>query len=233
MGIKVDIKKLVPGSIVEMFILEDTADIPQYTFRFHPGTNEYFTNIVWQGVTYVAFPVKAEGFEKQSSGTMPRPKITVANVGAIISSSMKNFDDFVGAKVTRKRTLVKYLDAANFPGGNPTEDPTQEFTDEIWYIDRKVNENKLFVEFELSSPWDSIGVLLPRRQVISNMCNWRYRSAECGYAGPDVADINDNVNGVDPGYNGIDQCGKRLDSCKLRFGRNSLPFGGFPSVGYL
>jgi lambda family phage minor tail protein L len=72
--------------------------------------------------------------------------------------------------------------------------------------------------------------MLPRRQVVQNVCAWRYRSAECGYTGGAVADINDQPT-TDPAR---DQCGKRLASCKLRFGQYAeLPFGGFPAAGLI
>jgi hypothetical protein len=37
-----------------------------------------------------------------------------------------------------------------------------------------------------------VGVMLPRRQVIANVCQWVYRGGECGYTGPPVADADDN-----------------------------------------
>jgi len=84
------------------------------------------------------------------------------------------------------------------------------------------------VEFELSSPLDLVGVMLPRRVIIQNVCPWVYRGAECGYAGSTYFDTNDNP----VGSLGQDVCGKRLASCKARFGTNGvLPFGGFPSCG--
>jgi phage-related protein len=76
--------------------------------------------------------------------------------------------------------------------GQAAADPHAKFPDEIWYVDRKSNENRSVVEFELASKFDLVGVVLPRRQIIANVCQWRYRSAECGYTGPPVADANDN-----------------------------------------
>jgi phage-related protein len=95
-------------------------------------------------------------------------------------------NDLGGAKVVRIRTLKKYLD------GQAGADPHAKFPDEIWYVDRKSNENRAVVEFELASKFDLVGVMLPRRQIIANVCQWKYRSAECGYTGPPVADANDN-----------------------------------------
>jgi lambda family phage minor tail protein L len=39
------------------------------------------------------------------------------------------------------------------------------------------------VEFELAASFDLAGIRAPRRLCIANLCNWVYRSAECGYIG--------------------------------------------------
>jgi len=228
--IKSDIQKLEPGSVVDLFEI-DLTSLGGGLLRFHPGKNSLISDIVWGGNTYIAFPIHAEGFEATGNGRMPRPIVRAANVTGLISSALRDFDDLIGCKVTRRRTLAKYLDAVNFPGGlNPSADQTQEFPPEVWFVDRKAAETKMMVEFELAASWDVQGVLLPRRQAIANTCNWRYRGADCGYAGDPVADSMDN-----PTANPLlDSCGKRLASCKLRFGEFAvLPFGAFPAVGML
>ena len=228
MTIASDLQKLAPGALIELFILDATALGGDVT-RLHAGTNELRASVVWQGATYAPFPIEASGFELSGRGALPQPKVRVANVTGLITALCMELNDLVGAKFTRKRTLVKYLDAVNFTGGvNPTADATQEFPDEIWYVNRKAEENKVFVEFDLAAAFDVQGVKLPRRQVIANVCSWLYRGPECGYAGGAVADINDVATTVLAN----DQCGKRLASCKLRFGEFAeLPYGGFPGAG--
>jgi hypothetical protein len=69
------------------------------------------------------------------------------------------------------------------------------------------------VSFELASKFDLAGVMLPKRQVIANICQWKYRSTECGYTGTDYYNINDEpVNTL-----AEDKCGKQLSSCAARF----------------
>lgn len=111
---------------------------------------------------------------------------------------------------------------------NPAADPTAEFPVDIFYIDRKASETREVVEFELASSFDVAGVQLPRRQIVQNVCTWRYRGAECGYTGTNYFDANDAAVGT----LALDVCGKRLSSCKVRFGANDpLPFGSFPAAG--
>lgn len=403
-----EIQKLEPSAIIELFELDATA-FGGDLLRFHAGTNGVRQNLVWQGNTYTAFPVQASGFDMSGNGQLPRPKLQVANVTGAITLLVLTYDDLLGAKVTRKRTMAKYLDAVNYPSrrnllrystdfssvwasstatrnvnaavapdgsatamklvpntslsaksvefyqlnittagvaytlsvyakaagydrvvlwwpntgaantfdlsagtligsggatgsivsvgdgwyrctstytqptangpaarfyiaqpgttgsaawtvaadgvsgiylwgaqleagsaateyqaigatfnGNPTADPAAEFPDDVFFIDRKATETRDVVEFELAAAFDVAGVQLPRRQIIQNVCTWRYRGTECGYTGTNYFDANDQP----VGSVGLDVCAKRLGSCKARFGANSpLPFGSFPAAG--
>ena len=163
-------------------------------------------------------------------------------------------NDLGGAEVRRIRTLAKYLDSENFGVNklaitqgadflvtqsgdnlefndvvtNATADPNARFPDERWFIDRKSSETRDSVTFELASKFDLAGQKIPRRQIIANICQWKYRSSECSYTGTDYYDVNGNEVSTEA----QDVCGKRVASCKLRFGENAeLPFGSFPGAG--
>ena len=94
------------------------------------------------------------------------------------------------ARVTVHRTYAHYLDAENFPDGNPGADPTADSI-EVWYIDSKSAENDTTVQFKLSSPVDVTGQRLPARQMLSR-CAWclqgQYRGSDCGYTGTNYFD---------------------------------------------
>lgn len=228
MSIAADIQSLSPGAIIDLFELDATNIDGNTIVRWCNYVNEKGTDVIWDGNTYTRIPVKADGFEKSSDGKQPRPKLTVSNVGGIVGNFTRGLDDLVGAKVTRIRTFVKYLDADNFVSGNPQADPNVAFPIEVWGIDRKASENPIQIVFELASSLDLSGVKLPNRQVTQNSCWWQYRSGECGYTGPAVATRNDEPTNIDE----LDDCGKRIESCKLRFGENNeLPIGCFPGVG--
>ncbi len=227
-AIHAEIQKLAPSAVIELFVL-DLSLFGQGMVYFHAGTNALQQRLVWQGKAYDAFPIQVEGFEFNGNGQIPRPKLKVANVTGAITALVLAYQDLVGAKITRKRTLAKYLDAVNFPGGvNPTADLSAEFADDIYYIDRKSRETRDVIEFELAASFDLEGVNLPRRQIVQNVCPWRYRSSECGYTGTQYFDANDQLVNA----SSQDICGKRLSSCQARFGQTSeLPFGGFPAAG--
>lgn len=227
--LRAEIQSLSPSALIELFVLDMTNTTSGGILYFHAGTNGLSQPIVWQGQTYEPWPVKAEGFDYTTQGTLPRPKFFVANIGGVFSGEVSANNDLVGCKLTRKRTLAKFLDAVNFPSGNANADASQEFPDEMWFIDQKVTENRYQIEFALSSVFDLMGVQLPFREVIKNSCPWRYRGAECGYTGPYI-DVNDAVT-TNPAE---DTCPKFLKSCKARCGTygsaDVLPFGGFPGA---
>ncbi len=230
-----ELQKIVPSSVIELFVLElnTTQHGVSDTYRFHAGANmDSNGELVWAGNTYQRFPIEAEGFEYSGNGQLPRPKVRVSNIlGTITAILLTLPSGLEGAKFTRIRTLARYIDAVNFPGGvNPygTPDPTAAFPSEVYFIDRKTSENRDVVEFELAAAFDLAGVRAPKRQCIANICQWVYRSAECGYTGSSYWDANDNVATT----LAADVCGKRLSSCKLRFGDTAqLPFGSFPGIG--
>ncbi|KHE03515.1 phage minor tail protein L, partial [Citrobacter braakii] len=136
-------------------------------------------------------------------------------------------------KVTIHDTLAQYLDAKNYPEGNPSADPQQEKL-KVFYIDAKSTETNEVVAFTLSSPMDLQGVMIPTRQLHS-LCTWcirnKYRSGDgCDYAGTRYFDKNNNPVS-DPS---LDECNGTLTACKLRFGENNeLSFGGFPGTSLI
>lgn len=224
MTVRSDVQQLAPLELVEMFVWDATAigGSPPI-LRWHAGTRkDGVTPIVWQGQTYEAMAIEATGFETNASGKLPRPTLRAGNIGGLLGAYLRSMADGLGAKVTRRRTLGKYLDAVNFPGGNPYANPATSFPDEIYYVARKVAENPVFIEIELAAKFDVMGIMLPRRQVIASVCQWVYRSTECSYAGAPILN--------DPVFPGQDKCGKLLDSCKLRFGQfGVLRTSAFPA----
>ena len=429
-----EIQSLSPSALVELYELDTTIYPDGGVFYFHAGTNKLTQPVVWQGKSYLPLPIEASGFELSSKGTLPRPKLAVANIGGIFSAEVISHDDLIGCKITRRRTFARFLDSDNFPGflgygllcsgtnghvsvpsastlqvtgnlticvkvkptsfatqgsiihkafggeysvrmntngtisflwgtsgnnavpsqtvnstgvltlneynyivirrntttplisitvndvtntaaptysaaavstspvtigsgfygdfngvidnvmifarvissadvtlysqdkaisenllrlklefeqgltdssgnnnhgsavgtvqyvkineANPEANPNQYLPDEIWYIDRKVLENRYVIQFELASAMDLNGVRLPYREVIQNACVWKYRSAECGYTGTSYFDSNDKPTTEDKDF-----CSKRLNGCRLRFGTGqTLPYGGFPGA---
>lgn len=227
--ITADAQQLEPGGRVTVYELDASSfGADQLFFHQHLQTGV----IWWQGQEYGAWPIEATGFER-TSDQPPNPRLRVSNIDGRIGALCLMFDDMVGARIIRRQTLVKYLDAANFPDGNPTADPNEHFLDEIWFIERKVSDDFETVEFELTTAIDLNGEQLPGRQILT-LCGWLirggYRGPYCTYNGSAYFDINDNPVS-DPAR---DVCAGLVRSCKKRFGENNpLPHGGFPAAGLL
>ncbi len=230
--------KLEVSAKIELLVLDATV-VGAGVYYFINETNALSAPVVWQGQAYTPYPIFASGFEQRGDGPLPRPKLRVGNVLGLMGVLTRDYSRLEGTKVVRKRTLAKYLDAVNFAGGtNPSADSTAHYPDDVWYIDRMSLRTKELCEFELASPLDLAGVMLPRRQIQTRACCWRYRSSECGYTGLPVADANDValvLNPANPSASlALDRCGHRLKSCEMRFGAGAaLPFGGFPGAGVL
>lgn len=236
-----ELQKINPSSLIELFELTLTESLhgADQTYRFHNGSSDVGTqDIIWDGNTYTKYPIQVEGFEYNAeSSSLPRPTLTISNVfGAITTlilaaNNKTPGNDLTGAKLVRIRTLVRYIDAANFEDDtNPygTPDTTATLPTETYYLARKVVENRDTAQFEAAASFDLATVKAPKRQCNQNLCPWIYKGAECGYSGTNYFDENDNSTIIAAD----DKCGKRLSSCQIRFGTNAeLPFGGFPSIG--
>ncbi|MGK3370204.1 phage minor tail protein L, partial [Citrobacter youngae] len=169
MSLNSDYQKLEPGSVVRLFDVDGTAFGVSDVLRFHAhniahtpeeiaaaGGDENklpAKSIWWQGQEYKAWPCQIEGIETSTDGSSAQPKLSVANLDSSITALCLAYDDLLQAKVTIHDTLAQYLDAKNFPGGNPSTDPTQEKL-KVFYIDAKSSETNEVVEFTLSSPMD-------------------------------------------------------------------------------
>lgn len=253
--LKNDIQKLEPGSLVTLIELDCTSfggDVLYFHGHNISHSSEYIKNnlqvdglnwyvedsalqaipIIWQGITYSAWPCQVEGIESDSSGQPTSPSLSVGNIDGSISSLCIFFDDLLQAKVVIHQTLSKYLDSANFDQPNPDADPTQEVV-ETWYIDSKTQEDNQTVSWRLSNPADVSGQIIPAR-LITGICEWalrgEYRGPDCGYTGSAMFDENDNPTD-DPSE---DKCPGFMNSCKIRFGETEpLSYGGFPAANLI
>ncbi len=190
-----ELQKINPSNIVELFQLQlDSAIHGANTIHyFHNGVSENNNgNIIFDNIEYERMPIEASGFEFNGK-QLPRPKLAVSNIlGTITTLLLTLPQGLEGAKVTRIRTLERYIDHINFDIGdilsedgsailgeddslisqessdNPhgTPDPTATFPNEVYFIDRKIMETRDVVQFELTASFDLQGVRLPKRQVL-------------------------------------------------------------------
>ena len=175
-----ELQKINPSSKIELFELQLDTNLHGNNdiFRFHNGANLNANGeIVWQNNSYQRFPVEASGFEYTSKGMIPRPTFRVSNVLSTITALMIQVNavtpgnDLIGAKFTRRITLASALDNVNFASGtNPFGTPSSnEYPQEIFFIDRKVSEDRNVVQFELTNVLDIQNKRIPARLVTRNL----------------------------------------------------------------
>lgn len=190
-----ELQKPNVDNIIELFQLElnTTMHGVSETHYFHNGVGTLNdAELIFANNQYKRMPIEASGFEFNGK-QLPRPTLKVSNVFGDITTILLTLPQGLeGAKVTRIRTLRRYIDDINFEGGdilledsslllqeddslvdlesgqNPfgTADSTATFPDEIFFIDRKSAENRAEVVFELAASFDLDGVRLPKRQVL-------------------------------------------------------------------
>ncbi len=245
MTVLIESRALNTSPIVSLFELDLTI-YGQGILRFISGWNEDSADgsVYFNGNKYFGTAIKAEGFEWSGSGQPATPKLTIATTNidgtpnTALLSLINDYNNIQGCKVTRIRTYSKFLD-----GGSGAGALVRNFTKDIYIIDRKTQENKYVVEFELSSVLDQTGNTLPKNTVVGSYCPWkpRYRNSTntawvypfgddaCPYNGATIYK-EDGTTTTDPLE---EKFSKRVETCcKPRFGAtNVLPFGGFPGAG--
>lgn len=233
MTIEEDKQSLTPGRRIELFEFDATEQ---------GGTVYYFVSsyveeqpLVWQGNSFTPLPIFASGFEMNGKGSFPQPRLRLSNVLFLPGAIINDIGDPLGAKITRWVTFADYLD----DGASP--DPDEHFMPQVFYVERKTAQNRIFVEFQLASIIDQEGRYLPKRQIIRDTCSFIYRTydastgefnytkATCPYTGDKMVTNTGEVT-LNPTE---DKCGKRLSDCRKRFGEVPLPYGGFPAVARL
>lgn len=234
MSIAADVQSSCPGTLVVLFDVDLTplgGEILRYVSGTLPGANPgEYQPVRWRGNVYMPAPFEASGYETNGRSALPTPTLRMGS-SRELSSLLRQFGDCVGMQVTRWRTFSKYLD------GQPLADPNAHFQPDVFLISRKVSQSKVATEFELAAAMDQQGKKLPARQILRDVCTWRYRSwntetgafdyaeALCPYTG----NAYYNIAGQ-PCAAAQDLCGKRLSDCELRFGSAPLPTSAFPGV---
>ena len=131
-----EIQKQDPGSaLIELYVLEYSSNNFAYFFG---GLDEDLSPIQFRDTngtvrTYQAIPIDAADFSVQSDGSMPRPELSIGNVGNVLTNAIGGLDyeDLIGQRLTKRTTLEKYLVGE---AGDTT--PPLEFPKQTYIIDR-------------------------------------------------------------------------------------------------
>lgn len=181
------------GEEIELFAIDCRAIMSDSTAVSYFCSNvKHGTSVQWKGVkydpvipgygvadptnivTYIPISITATGFEATSQGSLPSPKLTISNIGTSLAGPMftlmRDYDDLLGAKLVRWKTFGKYLYGAT--GVNYGA----HFPPDVYVLNRKLAHNPRYVEWELSPEIDATGVMLPKRLILRDSCQLRYRT---------------------------------------------------------
>ena len=240
-----------PGSaLVDLFEIE-VGDTTLFLFPgLLDGTDTvYFSSVDGSELNeYLAIPMEFQGMEMSSDGVQARPTLTVANIVGAASASgsdttlykelaainLLSNSQFIGKKVTRRRTLAENLQESGDTAAVQEEMPLA-----IYIIERIESENNVVVSFELSSPFDLEGVQIPNRIVIGKYCSWEYQGVwlnqrgGCPWQGNGRLKYADGAGGVNSGYFFFDKDDRPCVHTSVTFGSYSSPHDTDDLVQYL
>lgn len=149
------------GGLVELYVL-DLTQIGGSLYRFSPNAKANGTGLIWQGHLYTPMPIMTQGWDLSGSGSLPRPTLSISNVGHILINSIATLGDLVGGSLTRYRTLEQFLD------GGPSADPNAFLPPDVFMIEQLLEQTNVSITWQLSSILDRFGMQLPRRQVLKD-----------------------------------------------------------------
>ncbi len=129
-------------------------------------------------------------------------------ISLLDSVELQSNDDLLGSTVVYRTTLLSHVKKASdsdfdeYKAGSTGPTDPVEFPSQTFIIERVASEDNLLVEFELASPFDIQGRVVPAREAIGRYCSWEYqgirnnRPGGCSwYLNSDgrYFDVNDNV----------------------------------------
>lgn len=157
MPLTADIQSLqVQSPVVELYKVDCTA-LGGAVYYVTPHTETSGAAVEWDGVTHNVLPISSTGWDISSSGTQPKPQITVSNITADFLAPIITLGDMVGAEVTRTRTFAKHLDGGSDP------DTSVFFPVDRFLIEKKLKQDNIAVTWQLTSKLDRMGMTFGRK----------------------------------------------------------------------
>lgn len=179
------VKSLTPAQLKEFPKLEQSAMIELFTldlsafggeiYHICNQPNEKGQPIVFNGISYMPYPIEASGFAINSQGAATRPTLSVSNMYGLVTALVES-NGIVGAKVIRRQVYARHLDAVNFINGNDNADENA-VAISLFVVESVKSLNKNLATLELAIPSESDGIKIPRRIIISNTSPSAYKSS--------------------------------------------------------
>ena len=130
-----ELQQTNPSAIIDLYELELVEGLHYATgnplgittvYRWHSGVAQNSQGeLVFNSNTYSQMPIEAEGFDYKGSSqksSLPRPTLRISNLLSTVSTILAEINgitphnDLIGAKVTRFRTMAKFISSTNLSG---------------------------------------------------------------------------------------------------------------------
>lgn len=234
MTVREHVQQFSLGAEITLYEI-DLQDFGLGIIRLAPYTDGQNDIISFGGNQFFPHPIKAEGFEANATGSLPRPHVTIANLDGSFTTLVEQNDDLHGGGLTRIRTYERYLDNGVEPDGG------QHLPLDLYLLSHKIEHTNEQISWECRASIDQENSFLPGRVMIQSYCNhetrrwdsnsstFDYSGATCPYVGsPKDIDGNDTTPDAEVFSKRLGTC------CKARFGANGiLPTRAFPGVARL
>lgn len=149
-----------------------------YTVFDYDGANNnlyyagYDADVVFDGVTYLKFPITHDQIGENTAAEIDQVKITVSNVTRSIQQYLESYD-LRGKRVSIKQVFIDHLTDATC------------FLEDFFYID-SYSADVQSAQFTCTGKFDVLQLRIPARKFWRNYCPWRFKGTECAYAGAET-----------------------------------------------
>lgn len=227
------LESLYPGEIMTL-VEVDATKFGGQVYRFHNENIAYSTeellkaisdglqvkNITFMGEEFGPRPFGLSGITMSTDGKVDKPKLIISNIDAKASALIRAYHGLMQAKVT---IWIIVRDLLNDDGTVDDGD----YRKLVFYIERPDSVDQQKASFEMTSPFDMDGIMVPAR-LTQTVCYWAQRGwyksgIGCMYNGSNGYYDKDGNKVDDPAS---DSCPGLVSSCKLRYKDEPLDFGG-------
>jgi len=230
------VQGLEPGEKVELFELDLNGAGYDVKIYWTPSRQDGLT-LKWRGKDYVSRPIMFSGSKKSAQDKPSEPTLSVSNIDTGGYSLLEQYNELLGAKMTRWTTFTKFLDTFLDGTVNPNANGLATYLPEIWLIEQLSDSDPTVIQWRLKSPLDFRDKQLPGRRAYSGICTRNYRVwngtsfdypavKACPYAGSTYFK-RDGTTTLAPA---LDECTFDLEGCNLRFPGQDLPGWFFPGL---
>jgi lambda family phage minor tail protein L len=157
---------------------EENKPVFLYTIYDYDGSsnNLYFTsydtNLTFDSVEYVRFPITHDQTGENSSGEIDNIRLRVANTNRAIQYYLELYD-WSGKKVKITTVFANTIDDADIK------------KEDIYYISDYLSTQDV-AEFTCTSKFNVLQIKIPSRIYMRTFCSWKFKGTECAYAGAET-----------------------------------------------